>query len=54
MIWEDIRVNLKDRAKKAKGDIDDAYLDKKFYRDINGKVYQDIVPRSMEYPPASL
>jgi len=38
-IWETIRVNLKDRAKKAKGDIDDAYLDKKFYRNINGKVY---------------
>ena len=37
--WEDIRVNLKDRAKKAKGDIDDAYLDKRFYRDIDGNVF---------------
>ena len=37
--WENIRVNLKDRAKKAKGDVDDAYLDKKFYRDTDGKVF---------------
>ncbi len=38
-IWENIRVNLKDRAKKAKGDVDDSYLDKKFYRDTNGKFF---------------
>ncbi len=38
-IWENIRVNLKDRAKKAKGDIDDSYLDKKFYRDTNEKFF---------------
>ena len=38
-VWEDIRVDLKDQAKKAKGDIDDAYLDKKFYRDTDGKVF---------------
>ena len=37
--WEDIRVDLKDQAKKAKGDIDDSYLDKKFYRDTDGKVF---------------
>ena len=37
--WENIRVNLKDRAKKAKGDIDDSYLDKKFYRDTDGKYF---------------
>ena len=39
MIWETLRVNLKDRAKKAKGEIDDSYLDKKFYRDTNGKFF---------------
>ncbi len=39
MIWENLRVNLKDRAKKAKGDIDDSYLDKKFYRDTDGKYF---------------
>ena len=38
-VWEDVRVNLKDQAKKAKGDIDDSYLDKKFYRDTNGKFF---------------
>ncbi len=38
-IWENIRVNLKKRANKAKGDIDDSYLDKKFYRDTNGKFF---------------
>jgi len=38
-IWEDLRVNLKDRAKKAHGDIDDSYLDKKFYQDTNGKFF---------------
>ncbi len=37
--WEDIRVNLKERAKKAKGDIDDSYLDKKFYRDTNRSTF---------------
>jgi len=38
-IWEEKRVNLKDRAKKAKGDIDDSYIDNKFYRDTDGKVF---------------
>ena len=37
--WEDIRVNLKDQAKKAHGDIDDSYLDKKFYKDTDGKFF---------------
>ena len=37
--WETIRVNLKKKAKKAKGDIDDSFLDKKFYRDTNGKFF---------------
>ena len=37
--WEDVRVNLKKRARKAKGDIDDSYLDKKFFRSTNGKVF---------------
>jgi hypothetical protein len=37
--WENIRVDLKKRAKKAKGDIDDSYLDKKFYCDTDGKVF---------------
>jgi len=39
MIWETLRVNLKERAKKARGDIDDSYLDKKFYRDTDGKFF---------------
>jgi len=38
-IWENIKIDLKDRAKKARGDIDDSYIDKKFYRDTNGKVF---------------
>jgi len=38
-VWEDVRVNLKDQAKKAKGDVDDSYIDKKFYRNIDGKTY---------------
>ena len=38
-VWEDIRVNLKDQAKKAKGQVDDSYLDKKFYRDTDGKTF---------------
>jgi len=37
--WENIRVDLKDKAKKAKGDVDDSYLDKKFYRNTDGKVF---------------
>jgi hypothetical protein len=37
--WESVRVNLKDRAKKAKGMIDDSYFDKKFFRDTDGKVF---------------
>ena len=37
--WEDVRVNLKENAKKVKGEVDDAYLDKKFYRNIDGKFY---------------
>jgi len=39
MIWETMRVDLKDQAKKAKGDIDDSYLDKKFYKDTDGKFF---------------
>jgi len=39
MIWEDLRVNLKDKANKAKGDVDDSYLDKKFYKDTNGNFF---------------
>ncbi len=38
-IWETLRVDLKDRAKKAKGQIDDSYLDKKFYKDTDGKTF---------------
>jgi len=38
-VWENLRVNLKDRAKKARGDIDDSYLDKKFYKDTNGNFF---------------
>ena len=38
-VWEDVRVNLKDRAKKAKGQIDDSYLDKAFYKDTDGKFF---------------
>lgn len=38
-IWETIRVDLKKNAKKAKGEIDDSYLDKKFYRNTDGKVF---------------
>lgn len=38
-IWEDIRVNLKDNAKKVNGQVDDSYLDKKFYRDTDGKFF---------------
>jgi len=38
-VWEDVRVDLKAQAKKAKGQVDDSYLDKKFYRDTNGKFF---------------
>ncbi len=38
-VWEDIRVDLKDQARKAKGDIDDSYLDKAFYKDTDGRFF---------------
>lgn len=33
--WEDIRVDVNRKVKN----VDDSYLDKKFFRDIDGKVY---------------
>lgn len=38
-VWEDIRVDLKAQAKKVRGEVDDSYLDKKFYRDTDGKTF---------------
>lgn len=33
--WENIRVDVNKKVK----DVDDSYLDKRFFRDIDGKVY---------------
>jgi hypothetical protein len=37
--WGNDRVDLEKNAKKVKGDIDDSYFDKKFFRDTNGKFF---------------